>query len=273
MNTEAPIPRALLTRLAAYLPDRLPLTEREIVAMRMLQSETHTIRRGNNIVVQGRNYSGIYVLGDGFALRYKVLSDGKRQVFHVALPGDLIGYPACFFEHALYSATALTEVTAFLVKFSDLAEIFRSQPRVAMALFWAGAGETAMYGEHLAAVGRRGALERVAHFILEMSIRLRAIGIGDGLRFSMPLTQEHIADVVGLSAPHVNRMLRRLREDGLIDITESQIRLLDRASLAALADFDDLYLARRFEIHGAATPVSDLSAGIGSKLGVRPLPV
>ncbi len=235
----------LVACLAPHLPDHAPLTDSEGAFLRSLQSSAHAIRRGQDIIAQGRSYNGIFVLLEGYALRYKVLTDGRRQVFHVALPGDLVGYPACFFERALYSVTALTKASACLVSFADMTEMFRSQPRLAMALFRSGAGETAMYGEHLAGVGQRGAYDRVAHFVLEMATRLRAIGIGDGTAFPMPLTQEQIADVVGLSAPHVNRMLRRLRSEGLIDVDGMQIKLLDRDALAALADFDDSYLIRQ----------------------------
>jgi CRP-like cAMP-binding protein len=245
MDMEVRTGYPLLASLTTHLPDDAPLTASESAFLLALQSSAHAIRRGHEIIAQGRNYNGVFVLLEGFGLRYKVLTDGRRQVFHVALPGDLVGFPACFFERALYSVTALTKVSACLVSFADMAELFRSFPRLAIALFRAGAGETAMYGEHLAGVGRRGAYDRVAHFVLEMATRLRAIGIGDGIEFSMPLTQEQIADVVGLSAPHVNRMLRRLREEGLIDMDGMQIKLRDREALAALADFDDSYLIRR----------------------------
>jgi CRP-like cAMP-binding protein len=245
MGAKEEYPLRLAAKLAGHLPDRAPLSDDELDALRALQAGAHSVRRGHHIVTQGRGCSGVWLLADGFALRYKVLNDGRRQVFHVALPGDMLGYPAAFFERALYSVVALTEASVCPLAFAELAALFQAQPRLAMALFWSSAGETAMFGEHLAAVGRRGACERVAHFILEMAYRLCAVGIGDGTSFRMPLTQEQMADLVGLSAPHVNRMLRRLREDGLIDVEESQFRLIDRDRLAALADFDDAYLAQR----------------------------
>lgn len=269
MGAKEEFPLRLTAKLAGWLPDGEHVTNGELGALRALHAGSRTVRRGHHIVAQGRGCSGVWLLADGFALRYKVLNDGRRQVFHVALPGDMLGYPACFFERALYSVVALTEACVCPLAFADLAALFQSQPRLAMALFWSSAGETAMFGERLAAVGRRGACERVAHFILEMAFRLRAVGIGDGASFRMPLTQEQIADVVGLSAPHVNRMLRRLREDGLIDVEEAQFRILDRAALAALADFDDAYLAPRTARRESAFGASDLLQ-VASEIAIAP---
>lgn len=244
MTSDTVIHGALAAKLTALMPDRQPLTSLELDALVKLQSRTRTVRRGDDIIVQGRSYNGIFILVDGFGLRYKVMADGKRQVFNVSFPGDIIGYPACFFSKALCSATAITKATISTVPFADMAKVFHTFPRLAMALFWSTANDTAMFGEHLADIGRRSAYERVAHFILETSTRLKAIGMADETAFTMPLTQEKIADVVGLSVPHVNRMLRRLREEGLIDMTGSRVRILDKESLAAVADFDDSYLAR-----------------------------
>ena len=245
MNLKAGLPQPLLARLASHIPDQAPLTSEEIGALRTLHSAAHAMRRGQHIVAQGRRCAGVWLLADGFALRQKVLTGGKRQVLHVALPGDMVGYPSCFFERALFSVVALTDAVVCPLTFVELTELFEAHPRLALALFRSSAGEAAMYGERLAAVGRRGALERVAHFILEMAHRLHGVEIGDGISFRMPLTQEQIADILGLSPPHVSRMLRRLREEGLLEAADSELRLIDRAGLAALADFDESYLCAR----------------------------
>lgn len=243
--SEARTARTLMGRLTAHIPEYAPLTEPEAAILKKLQTAVRHIRRGSDIIVQGRKYDGIFIIVDGFGLRYKIMSDGKRQVFNISLPGDMVGYPECFFDQALYSVTALTNVMVCAITFSDMAEMFRSFPRLAMALFWSTANETAIFGEHLTDVGRRSAYERVAHFVLEMSARLREIGVGDGRTFIMPLSQAKIADVVGLSVPHINRMLRRLCAERFIDMKGSQIQIIDYDSLAALADFDGSYLGHR----------------------------
>ena len=113
-----------------------------------------------------------------------------------------------------------------------------------LQLFWSFSAEAAIYIEHLTDVGRRTALERVAHFLLELLVRFRSIGLGDARSFPMPLTQELLADALGLSVPHVNRTLRQLRDDDLVRIEAHQVIVNDVEALSALADFDGSYLGR-----------------------------
>jgi CRP-like cAMP-binding protein len=235
----------MLSKLRAHLPDEALWPDLETTARNRLESAARTVRRGTDIIVQGRTYDSVFVLAQGFALRYRILVDGRRQALNVSIPGDTIGYPACFFETALYSVGALSDAVVYAVSLAEITAIFRDHPRLALAMFWSMARETAMFGEHLADVGWRNASERLAHFLLEMATRLSAIGLSDGSTFDLPLTQTRLADVLGLSIPHVNRMLRRLREDGLIRMVGPTVRILDRPALAALADFNDTYLTAR----------------------------
>jgi CRP-like cAMP-binding protein len=111
-------------------------------------------------------------------------------------------------------------------------------------LFCSFSAEAAMYAEHLINVGRRSARERVAHFLLELLVRLQAIGLADERAYRMPLTQELVGDALGLSVPHVNRTLRRLREDDLISLDGQLVVIKDLEALATLADFEKGYLTR-----------------------------
>jgi CRP-like cAMP-binding protein len=193
-------------------------------------------------VIQGRKYDSLFVLAEGFALRYRIMPDGRRQVLNVLIPGDTVGYPACFVDTALYSVTAISKAIIYTIDFAEVEVLFRDRPRLALTLFWSMSREAALLGEHLADVGWRDAQQRLAHFLLEMATRLAAVNMGDGTAYELPLTQARIADVLGLSVPHVNRMLRRLREDGLIELAWRRVRILDRAALTALSDFNESYL-------------------------------
>ena len=101
-----------------------------------------------------------------------------------------------------------------------------------------------MYAEHLIGVGRRSALERVAHFLLEMLTRLQTIGLAEERSFRLPLTQELLADALGLSVQYVNQTIRQLREEGLVSIERQQVTIHDLEALTALADFERTYLNR-----------------------------
>ncbi|MGH7107248.1 MAG: Crp/Fnr family transcriptional regulator, partial [Acetobacteraceae bacterium] len=233
-----------LSKLRALLPDWALNAGQAGEVLERLESTARPIRRGADIIVQGRKYDSIFVLTEGFALCYRIMPDGRRHVLNVSIPGDTIGYLACFFETALYSVSTLSKAVVCSISFAAIATAFRDHPRLALTVFRSSARETAVLGEHLADVGWRNAYERLAHFLLELATRLGAIGMSDGTTFDLPLTQAKLADVLGLSIPHVNRMLRRLREDGLIELTGPRVRIVDRLALVTLADFNGSYLVR-----------------------------
>jgi CRP-like cAMP-binding protein len=230
-----------LARKLAWLAG---LSSDETATFDALLSVTRSVRRNREIITEGRNYETLSVLLEGSAIRYRVLRDGRRQVLNIVLPGDFIGFPGCFFESALYSVTALTDAVVSSVPFTVLIGLFDRYPRVAAAIFWSFACEAALYAEHLIDVGRRSALERVAHFLLELLTRLQVVGLADERSYQMPLTQELIADALGLSVPHVNRTLRQLRDDGLLAIEEQRVVIKDMEALSALADFEKTYVSR-----------------------------
>jgi len=237
-------PSALAFPLTNKLARLVPLSPEETAALATLQAPTRPVTHGREIISAGRKYDGVFVLIDGPAIRFRVLRDGRRQVLNIALPGDFIGFPASFFETALYSVTALNDALVSWVPFPTLFDLFQTHPRLAATLFCSFSCEAAMYTEHLIDVGRRSAIERVAHFLLELLTRLQAIGLADERSYRMPLTQELISDALGLSVPHVNRTLRRLREDGLVSIEGQIVVIRDIEALAALADFEKIYLSR-----------------------------
>src|SRR6516162_9521237 len=209
----------------------------EIGMLDDIQSATRLIRRNREIMTEGRKYDALLILIDGVSIRYRVLHDGRRQILNIALPGDFIGFPSAFSERALYSVTALSDCVVAPVPFVRLLGLFNSLPKLAAAVFWSFAGEAAMYAEHLIDVGRRSALERVAHFLLELLTRLQVIGLADERSFRMPLTQELIGDALGLSVPHVNRTLRQLRDDELVSIEEHIVMI---KYVEALSDWADV---------------------------------
>ncbi|HVH77867.1 MAG TPA: Crp/Fnr family transcriptional regulator [Stellaceae bacterium] len=230
-----------MTRRLARL---VALSPAEVAVLDEFQGVSRHVARGREIVVEGRRYDGLSILLDGVALRYRVLQDGRRQVLNIILPGDLVGYPGCCFESALYSITALGDCTISPVPFLRLFTLTATHPRLAAVIFWSLSCEAAIYAEHLIGVGRRSALERVAHFLLEMLTRLQAIGLADERSYRLPLTQELLADALGLSVQYVNLTLRQLREEGLASVERHQVTILNPDGLAALADFQRTYINR-----------------------------
>ncbi len=235
-------------RLANPLTHKLAqlasLSAADAAVIDALQSPTRSVLASRELITAGHKYDSLLVLVDGVAIRARILHDGRRQIINIAIPGDVIGFPACFFERALYSVIALTDTVVSVVPFPRLLGLFETHPRAAAAIFWSFSCEAAMYAEHLIDVGRRSSLERLGHFLLELLMRLRAVGLADEHSYQLPLTQELIADALGLSPQHVNRTLRQLREDGLVGIDGPTVVIKDIEALAALADFDMAYLSR-----------------------------
>jgi CRP-like cAMP-binding protein len=245
---------ALNAELADMADVAMPLTRRlgrlvslspeDATVLAELQAPARNVARGREIITEGRKYGEIFVLLQGMAIRYSVLHDGRRQILNITLPGDFIGFPGCLFETALYSITALTDTVVSSISMQRLMGLFESRNRLAALLFWLFSCEAATYAERLIDIGRRSAVERVAHFLLELLVRLQAIGMADERSYRMPLTQELIGDTLGLSVPHVNRTLRQLRADGLVAIDGHKVVITDFDGLRALADFGKSYLSR-----------------------------
>ena len=142
------------------------------------------------------------------------------------------------------AAGALPRWLSPTVPFQTLYDLFARFGRVAAALFWMFAREAAISEEHLVNVGRRSAYERLAHLILELLVRLRDVGLANELSYPLPLTQELIADVLGLGGPHVSRLLRFLREEGLITIDGHRLTVIDLDPLTQFAGFEKAYLGQ-----------------------------
>lgn len=211
-----------------------------------------TVKKGKDIIVQNVEYKYLSIVESGFAIRYTLLRKGGRQIINTLLPGDIIGFPAAFFDRSLFSVMALTEMRLHRIPLATLVELCKERPNIAIALIWFSARESALCSYHLINAGRRMPLERVAHYIMEMHFRLKALGQASETAFEMPLSQESIGDIVGLSAPHVNRMFSELRHEGLIATEDHKIRILDPAALQIVAEFDPSYLVRpSFEQHQA----------------------
>jgi CRP-like cAMP-binding protein len=241
-------PPRITTPLTTKLAYSLRLSPKEIAILAGLQKPIQIIRRGREIIAQGQQCNDLFVLLEGTAIRYSVAHDGRRQIFNIVLPGDFIGFPACFFETALFSIGALTDAHVSAVPLSELLALFERHGRLAAILLWQFSCEAAMYAEHLIELGRRSAIERVAHLLLELLTRLQAIGLAKGSSYSMPLTQQVIADVLGLSPAHVNRSLRQLRDEGLVTIAGRTVVINDFHALAALTHFEKSYI-NRFHIN------------------------
>jgi CRP-like cAMP-binding protein len=220
----------------------LPADVKEAAALLDLESVRRAVRAGHELVSEGRRCAAVSLIIEGTAIRYRILRDGQRQILNMLLPGDFAGMISCRFENALYTIKTLTPAVIAPIPIVRLLALFDGHPKLAARLFWQFSCESTMLAERLITIGRRPARERVAHFLLELLVRLQAVGLADGRSFRLPLTQEMIGDALGLSIPYLNRVLRELRDEGLVRIKDQVVIIDDMEELSAVADFEHGYL-------------------------------
>lgn len=224
----------LITRLCGYAP----LSSEEIAGIEAAFGRRLTLKKRRDVIVEGYECRRVHVAVSGFAARYKLLANGKRQVIRIILPGDIIGMPSGFFRSSPYSVTALSDMTVQVMQLDAFLALCRRMPALAIAMLWFSQHELATYADHIIDVGRRSPLERIAHFVLGMHARLRAAGCAEVHSFELLLSQEIIGDLLGLSAPHVNRMLRQLKAERLISVDRRRVTIDDPEGLQMLAQFE-----------------------------------
>lgn len=201
------------------------------------------VKRRHDLIVHGDEYRNLCFVRDGYAIRYRLLRNGKRQILNVILPGDVIGFPVSFFDRSICSVVAVSDLAYNRCCLESYVRLCYRRPQFGLALTWLVAREAATYAEHLVGLGRRTPMERTAHFLLEMHARLREVERADQASFDLPFSQEIIADVLGLSVPHLNRMMQQLRAERLITCHARLIELTDIAALQKLAQYQPLDLA------------------------------
>lgn len=233
---------ALQSPFARKLGAFVALSGEELSALDRLYGRRKAFPAGRDMVHQGQTDQSAYILASGWVCSYKLLSGGSRQIVDFQIPGDFLGLRSVLFRTSDHNIEPVTRVEASEVLAKDLLETFSATPRLATAVLWAASRDEAMVVEHLVGIGRRDAKERMAHFLLELGARLKLVGLGSVSGYSCPLSQYLLADAMGLSAVHVNRVLRELREDGLVTFRNGQVEIHDLDGLVLLADFDKTYL-------------------------------
>ncbi len=198
--------------------------------------------QGTELVHEGEKDQSAFIMAKGWAISYKVLEDGSRQIVNFQVPGDLLGVRSVLLRTADHFVEPVTDIEASEVTKLELFETFGKTPRLATAVLWSASRDEAMVVEHLVGVGQRAAAERTAHLMLELGARLHLVGLADRTGYDCPLTQYHLADAMGLTPVHVNRVLRDIREAGMMTFQNGRVTYDDFNALIEFANFDAAYL-------------------------------
>src|SRR6202167_5261952 len=216
-----------------------PITDNELGAINEIKREHLTLPAGAEIIRAGEECPELYTLYSGWAFRFKTLPDGRRQILNFLLPGDLLGLQASMFDAALHGIEALTDVQLCVLPRRKVWALFGGMPGLAFDVTWLGAREESIVDENLTSVGRRTAAERVAALIISLYKRVKALGLVADETFAFPLTQQHIADALGLSLVHTNKTLARLRRMGMFLQTNGSMTLANPRVIERLAQYFD----------------------------------
>jgi CRP-like cAMP-binding protein len=208
----------------------------------LLTYPTKTYARGVDIIAEGEKVQDIHLVLTGLAARSKMLPDGRRQIMAFLVPGDLCDVEVFVLEAMDHNITAMSQTTCVLIPAKVIEDLLTESSKLTKALWWSTMTDSAVLREWIVDHGSRDARERMAHLFYEMLIRYRIVAETTDDSFAFPLTQEDLSEATGMTPMHVNRTLQQLRSEGLIDLRNKVLTVLDTERLKEAAQYEANYL-------------------------------
>jgi len=218
------------------------LEERDLSKLSAITCTSYLIDGKRDIIQQGEPPKDVHLMMSGLACRYKMLPDGSRSIMALLVPGDFCDLHVAILGHMDHGIGTLAPSRVVDIPREIIDDLTSNEPRITRTLWWATLVDEAILREWLVSMGRRRAMERVAHLLCELEVRLKTVHLSEGGSFELPINQETLADMLGMSLVHVNRMLQKLSKDRLISISGKTVTIHDRAALWDFAGFDPGYL-------------------------------
>ena len=219
-----------------------PLDAGDEAALRALPFRVIKLRPQEYIVREGDTPQNSCLMLSGFAIRHKVAGNGGRQILSIHMQGDLADLQNSLLGTADHNLQALTHVEVAMIPIEAIQEIAFLRPAIGRAMWHETLVDASIFREWTLNVGRRDARTRAAHMLCEFALRLETAGLGERCNYQLPMTQEQLADALGLTSVHVNRTLMALAGDGLITRSQRSVRIDNWPRLAKAGDFDPAYL-------------------------------
>jgi CRP-like cAMP-binding protein len=205
------------------------------------------LQRGQDIISEGEDPRTVNLIVDGWACRYKILEDGRRQILAFFVPGDLADLHVYILDAMDHSIGSITPLQYAMLKPGEFEQLGDEHPRVLRALWWDSLLTASIQREWLVSVGQRNAVESLAHLACELFLRLKMVGLAENGLCRFPLTQSDIGDALGMTQPHVSRTVKDLNATGVATIQRGTLRVNDLAGLRNLAVFNPNYLHHLYE--------------------------
>ena len=236
------MPNAFLQKLERFEPlhpdDRAWLVS--------IAGRTKDVGADQDLIREGDNPENVLVILDGFAMRYKLTENGRRQIFAYLIPGDFCDLHVALLKTMDHSIGTLSPCRVAYLAPSTILELTERRPSLARALWMCALVDEATLREWLVNLGQRSAPHRISHLFCELHERMRAVGLTDEGSFDLPVTQAELSDTMGLSIVHVNRSLKELRESGLVTLKNERISIPKIRQLMEYSGFDPGYLHIRW---------------------------
>ena len=226
---------------AEVLGELVELTPAERSALEQLEERQRNLRRGAALLRENEPGGELFILRRGLMMSYVLLDDGSRQILRFLFPGDMLGISSMVYRESPETLCALSDCIVCPFEHSAFSELAAAHPRLAALFLVLSQIERVALTDRLAALGRTSAKARVAALLLDLRNRLRSTDKAIDKAFALGLTQEEIGDATGLTAVHVNRMLRQLEEEGLIARESGRVTLKDERALARAANYVNRY--------------------------------
>lgn len=225
-----------------------PLSAECQAALRALAGQRQSlVPAGEDIISEGDDPREVFLILEGWAYRYKLLEDGRRQIIAIFLPGDLCDLNVYILKEMDHSIAALTPVRIARISEQRLAQTTDDHPRVMRALWWESLVGAAIQREWTVTIGQRDAYESLAHLLCELYLRLRMVRLVSNRSCGFPLLQKDMADALGLTPTHLGRVVRKLNQSGVAEVGRRKLVIHDLRALQRIAKFNPNYLHHRME--------------------------
>lgn len=219
-------------------PTLREFTADELTFVKTFKVDELRVDPGASFLREGATADHLYTVLSGWAFRYKMLDDGRRQILNYALPADMVGLQGALMREMEHSVEALTPLVLCVFPRAKLWDLYSKFPSLAFDITWLAAREEQLVDEHLVNLGRRSALERTAYLLLHLYVRADESGLVKNGTIQFPFTQQHLADTLGMSLVHTNKTLKRLMASKAIRWKDRVFEMVDRAALAQIAGDD-----------------------------------
>lgn len=221
------------------------LSDKEIGALERVTAHPRIERKGKDLIREGDQPGPVIVMLEGWAFRYKVLPNGSRQITAFLMPGDACDLHIGLLREMDHSIQTVGVAKVVTISRSAMDTMMAEYPQIARAMYIAQLVDEGTLRAWIVSLGRRSSIEGLAHLLLELFLRASRANIAQNGALELPLTQQVLADAVGMTPVHVNRMLQELRRSGAVELSRGILRIQDPIALTQLAGFDDNYLHKR----------------------------